>query len=107
MVFQGIERLKSHHNLRKYIDYEAENFSQLSNFTQRKLEIKNNSLSITNQITKSKLFKKYETLANINKRKIAKCKLILDKENKFNEENIVQRWNNSPGTLTLKTFLYF
>ena len=86
--------MKAHHNLRKFIDYEAENFSQSSSFAQKKLQIKNNSVSISTQISKSKLFKKYETLSDIKKRKIAKCKLILDRKNNYNEENIVQRWNN-------------
>ena len=41
------------------------------------------------------MFKKYETIADSNKRKLARCRLILNRENLYNEENIVLIWNNS------------
>ena len=94
---KGQERLKSHSQLRRFIDFEVEKCDNL----QMKLDVKNNSSSITDQIVRNKLFRKYETLATIAKNKKKKCQLILDSSKTHNEQNIVVKWNRSAEKMKL------
>ena len=91
---KGQERLKSHCQLRKFIDFEVEKIGN-AEFLQRKLDVKNNSSSIAEQIARNKLFRKYETLATVAKNKKNRCELILDASKTHNEQNLVAKWKRS------------
>ena len=88
---KGHERLKAHNNLRRFLEYEVDKIDNMK----RKLEIKSNLANITKQIERNKLFQKYGTLVSVEAKKKKKCQLILNRDKKFNEENIMMKWNMS------------
>ena len=92
---KGQERLKAHTQLRRFIDYEVENADSSLEFLPLKMKVKENNASITLQISKNNLYRKYTELAKAEHQKKEKCKLILDRSKIHKEQNILVKWNSS------------
>ena len=92
---KGLERLKSHACLRKFLEYEVDKMDSSKDFQLMKDTVRVNLQEITKQITNNKLFKKYTTLSKQNKQKKDKALMILEPGRQINIENLVRTWNQS------------
>ena len=70
-------------------------FSSSDEFSARKKNVKDNLISIADQISRNKLFKKYQILSNQKKNEKNKAEMILQPSRSINIENIVKCWNES------------
>ena len=91
----GIERLKSHTHLRRFLDYEVEHVNDSMEFLSKKVQIKHNNASIALQISKNNLCKKYNELVKAEQKKKEKAQLILNRSKIHDEKNILLKWNSS------------
>ena len=92
---KGCDRLKAHAALRKFLEYEVDNYSSSLDFCGIKIRIKENLDSITSQVSKNKLFKKFTVLSNQKKSEKDKAEMILHPAKVVNIETVVQCWNES------------
>ena len=92
---KGIERLKSHSELRAYIDYELDQFDTSNEFVLEKNAIRENLNAISKYVTKGKFYNRYNKLANNFKQECDLAKKILNPSINHNVANCVKVWNES------------
>ena len=91
----GVERLKAHADLREFLEYEVSTYDNSEGFARMKNSVRENLDSITKQISKNKLFKKYNTVTAHVKQKTDRCKMILQPSTTVNVEKLAKTWNAS------------
>ena len=94
---RGLEMLKSHSELRKYLAYKVDN-DQVG-VSSEAIEKKNALINALNRITKNVsetgLFRRYTKLYKQQKTEVDIANQILDVEKGQNEVNFVENWNSS------------
>ena len=92
---RGLDRLKCHTDLREFLEYEADRFSASTEFSATKQAIRDNLNGIKQQITNSKLYRKYNILSNTKHQKRKNAKMILQSSATVDLEHIIKTWNSS------------
>ena len=92
---KGLDRLKSHCDLREFIEYSADKYSGSHEFSASKQVIRENLQGIKLQISNAKLFRKYNILSNSKQQERKNAKMILDSSRSVNLEQIIKTWNSS------------
>ena len=87
---KGITRLKCHANLREFLEYEVDKYSTDQEFSAMKNAVRQNLDAISLQITKNRLFRKYQIKSNHLKQKMDKAKMILKPSQVVKIENCVR-----------------
>ena len=90
---KGLSRLKGHSYLREFIEYEADKFDSSSDFCATKQSVRDNLNGIKQQVTNTKLFRKYNILSNTKEQRRKNVKMILHKSVDF--KKIIKTWNTS------------
>ena len=92
---KGVERLKAHANLRRYIRYEVDKFDSTAEFSSKKQLIIGNLDSIEKEVSKGRLWNRYYKMANNTHQEKNRAKLILNPSMKYNIQYCVRVWNES------------
>ena len=92
---KGVERLKAHSSLRKYIEYAVDQMSASEDFAPMKASVRENLEAISKQITNNKLYMKYNSLAKQSFQDKKKAEQILQPSKAINIEFIISKWNGS------------
>lgn len=92
---KGLTRLKSHNLLRQFIEYLVDKYDASEDFSGTKQRVRDNLHGISQQISSTKLFKKYNILSNTFKQQKKRAEMILEPTKIVDIENIVKCWNQS------------
>ena len=93
---KGLDRLKSHADLRLFLQSEVHAFNQGKEFFEIKKSVLENLENVEKQISSNKLFRKFNIKSNVKKHKTDTAKMILEPAKQKNIENIVSNWHKSP-----------
>ena len=92
---KGVERLKSHQDLRSFLEFEVDKFDSGIEFAPKKQAIRDNLASIAKQVSTGRLYRKYKIIANNLTQEEKRAKQILSPSKGVNTENCVRVWNKS------------
>lgn len=92
---KGLDRLKSHQDLRSFIEYSVDQYSSTQDFASKKQAVRDNLASIEKQMSKNRLWNKYTKLSNCDKQDRDKAKKILDPSLTLKIKTCVKTWNDS------------
>ena len=91
---KGLDRLKCHSQLRKFLEYEVAKYTDPKDSDLKKA-VRDNLEAIDKQVTGNRLFRKYTNLSKHKKQERDKAMMILQPSRNANVENIVKVWNKS------------
>lgn len=89
---KGLDRLKSHAELRKFLEYEVAKYTD-PKYDALKKSVRENLMDLDKQVTGNRLFKKYTQLSKQKKQLRDKAMMILEPSRNVHVENIVRVWN--------------
>ena len=92
---KGCERLKAHCSLRRYIEYEVDKADSSESFSAIKISVRSNLNSISTQISKNKLYMKYNSLSKQLNQQKKKAAHVLQPSKPINIQNLVSTWYSS------------